>query len=115
MKRFYITLSINNYLDSYSEGEIGHVGYYEQSNVVRADNPTEAVKNYVENILVYKVDEDSLSKVDDVPYALTGSWMIDEDGTEPTEFQLEKFRNNEIQLWVSSIEFYVYELQAVEF
>lgn len=112
MKKFKIECLHEVFEDSYENGEGDYVNSYETDAVIKAETWQDAVKDFYENTLYYNFDIDSID-INDDGESFFESCIVDAENTEPSEYQLERWKNGDMILYTNRMTVYVYEIVAV--
>lgn len=114
-KEFYIKALVDVYEDSYSDGELNQVNYYEESSYLKALNINEAIKRFFNDKLCFDVDLDAL-EFDELNECFVYSVLCDVDNYEVNEKDNEykDWKKGKINLYTNNISLYIYELNLIK-
>lgn len=111
-KKFVISSHHDIYVDDWNEGELDFVNGYSMSETIEAETWKEAVNTYFEKVLHYNLGIENCDIEDD--YIVT-SCLVDEDILQPTDKEVEDWKEGKRTLYSNVIMVYVDELIKVEF
>jgi len=117
MKQFKIKYDVEVYEDSYSQGELNHVNYYNGVFEVNSNSVKEAVKEFFDNELYFDINFDYMELIqDDNLNRFTYSVLCDNDNQEVTQDEdiYKQWLNDEVLLYSNQISFNVYEVVETE-
>ena len=103
--------SINE--DSYNDGELDYVNGYELSSFIKADNPPNAIQQYIENKLYYKFNSRAFWEDDEQDHIGYYNVLVDEDNGEATDSEYELWKKGKIKLYTDNIRIEVYMITPV--
>ena len=112
MKQFMIIASHDMYEDSYSDGEGRFVdSYTREPQIVKAPTAQEAVAMFVQSYIGDILLQDINFEFEDA-YV---SRLIDRDGSDATASEIEKWKENKMDLYSDNVTMKVYEINKVTF
>lgn len=113
-KGFYIKTLVDVFEDSYSDGELDWVNYYKIDTFLSASNINEAIKEFFNNNLYFKVDLKNLD-YDADNNCFYYSVLCDADNNEVDEDDIiyKKWIDGKIDLYSNNISLYVFEVNPV--
>lgn len=113
-KEFYIKALIDVYEDNYTDGELDWVNYYKIDTFISATTLNEAIGEFFNNNLYFKVDLKNLDyDVDNNCFYY--SVLCDNDNNEVDEDDIiyKKWLNDKINLYSNNISLYIFEVNPV--
>lgn len=110
MKTFKIDSFHSVFIDDYKEGEGENVNNYTQTAEVKAETVNEAIELYFKRTLFYSFDFKNAYIDDENSKVLHYSNLVDEDNSEASESQIERWKQNKLTLYSNTIQIEVYEL-----
>ncbi len=108
--KYYIESWHEIYQDNFKEGEVAHVNSYSMSAMIEADSIKEALAKYYEKILLYDFYPAAVV-IDDCRF--TDATNLNENGEEPSESELQDFRDGIIDLLIDYFVIEVSELHKL--
>jgi hypothetical protein len=112
MKRYYIESAHDVYKDAYNEGETENVNYYNQSRIIEAKSPIQAIKQYFDKELCYSFSIDNLDTDDDgTMYYYV---LVDVDNCEATTEEVIQWKQNKKTLYSNNITLSMFKLVGVK-
>lgn len=109
MKTYLIKSDHAITLDSFKDGEIEHVNWYNLDHKVMANNPGEAVKNYIEDFLCYSfysIEQDEFC-------GWYADFLVDNESIEASESEISEWKKDKLKLYNNHVNFEVYELNHI--
>jgi hypothetical protein len=113
MNEYLIRSYHSIYEDSYNDGELDWVNGYELSSFIKADNPANAVQQYIENKLYYKFNSRAFCEDDEQSNVGHYNVLVDEDNGEATDSEYELWKQGKMQLYSDNIRIEVYMITPV--
>lgn len=113
-KEFYIKALVDVYEDSYTDGELDWVNSYKRDSILKASNTNEAIKEFFNNGLYFKVDLKNLDyDVDNNCFYY--SVLCDNDNNEVNKDDniYKKWLDDKLNLYSNNISLYIYELNLI--
>lgn len=110
MNKYYISSIHDTYEDNYEKGEGAFCNSWKQERIVKATNLDEALKFYFNNELYINYD---LKNLDIIDNTIQTSVLVDVENYQVSEFKIEKWKRNELTLYVQHITIKVEILQEV--
>lgn len=114
-REFFIKALVDVSEDSYSDGELRYVNYYETNLYLKASNITEAVIEFFNNKLCFNIDLEYL-EFDTENNCFYCSVLCDVDNNEVNEKdnKYKEWKKGKINLYSNNISLYVYELNLIK-
>jgi hypothetical protein len=112
MKTFLIESIHDIYVDTFNEGEGENINFYTHKAEIEADNVGEAIEKYFADELFLSFDKKA-AYIDEISF-LNYSNMVDDNNTDPTEKQIENWKQGTQKLYVNNSVVYAYELVNVK-
>lgn len=114
-KEFYIKALVDVYEDSYVDGELDWVNYYKIDTFISASTINEAITEFFNNNLYFKVDLEYLD-YDVENNCFYYSVLCDTDNNEVNEDDniYKKWLDGKIDLYSNNISLYIYEVNPVK-
>lgn len=111
MRNFYITSFHDIYEDDFNEGEGKHVNTFDLKGNIKAENPIEAVKTYIQEVAGYDVSDDATIDVhDERPNVAFWGATVDNDNVQASESEIERWKEGKMKLYSDHMEITVQEL-----
>ena len=110
MNKYYISSIHDSYEDNYENGEGAFCNSWKQERTVKATNLDEALKFYFQNELYINYNLKNLD-INDV--TIQTSVLVDVENCEASEYEIEKWKVNELTLYVQHITIKAEILQEV--
>lgn len=117
MENYYITYTVNVYEDSYNDGELSNVDYYNGKGLIKANTPKEAIVYFFKNELCFDIELNNLdNEIDNVINCFSYSVLCDDDNIQVRELDndFQEWKKGNINLYANNIEFKLYKLQQLE-
>ena len=114
---YKINYFVDVYEDSYSEGELNNVNYYEGEFFTKASSPKEAIKEFFENELFFSLDFKYMDTVqDEFLERFTYSLLCDNNNEEVKKEDsiYKKWLEDKVILYTNTIYFNIYEIKETE-
>ncbi len=112
MKRYYIESSHTIYEDNFIEGEGEQVNSYSVNATLYATDPKDALRVYFDKTLFLSFDEENIDDSLEDGY-FHYSNLVDNDNSEASESEIEKWKFDEIKLYSNNTCISIYELQKI--
>lgn len=114
-KEFYIKALVDVYEDNYTDGELDWVNYYKIDTFISATTINEAIEEFFNSNLYFKVDLKNLD-YDADNNCFYYSVLCDNDNNEVTEDDIiyKKWIDGKIDLYSNNISLYVFEVNPVK-
>lgn len=114
MKQFYFKVTFDVYQDSFKDGQLDHVNYFNQNELIKANNLNDAINELFKNKLFFDYDK-NLVFYDQDKNILNYSLLVDKDNCEVTkEYQIFKdWQQNKAILFSCNLEIEIFELQEI--
>jgi len=109
MKTYLIKSNHTVTEDSYTEGRLNYCNGYDIEDTIKANNPDEAVKKYIENTLYF--DFHSIKK--DEFCGWYADFLVDADNSKASKQEIEKWKKGDYPLYNNYVNFEVYELNLI--
>lgn len=110
-KEFYIKALVDVYEDSYTDGELDWVNYYKIDTFVSALTINEAITEFFNNNLYFKVDLKNLDyDVDNNCFYYSVLCDNDNDEVDKDDIIYKKWIDDKIDLYSNNISLYIYEV-----
>jgi hypothetical protein len=113
MKNYKIKSIHHIFIDSYEQGEMEHVNFYNLESEIQANDINEAISLYFENVLFYKFDFANCSILDDKK-VLHYSVLCDSENCEASKSEMELWKKNKLTLYSNNIDIEIFELMQCE-
>ena len=114
MKTFKVTTIHNVYIDSYNEGEGKHVNSYDIESIVKAETIREAVEHHFNNTIFLPFNFEQADTNEDKT-VLWWSNLVDEDNGHAQQYQIEKWKKGEKELYSNNIKIMISEIVPLKF
>ena len=114
MKTFKVTTIHNAYIDSYNEGEGKHVNSYDIESIVKAETIREAVEHHFNNTIFLPFNFEQADTNEDKT-VLWWSNLVDEDNGHAQQYQIEKWKKGEKELYSNNIKIMISEIVPLKF
>ena len=111
MNKYFIESFHEIFIDSYEQGELEQVNYFKCEKIIQADSPINALRKYYEQ---ETARDFSIKNIDIDDELIYDSFLVDVDNYIATEKQIQKWKNNEIQLYSENVTFHIYKLETVK-
>jgi hypothetical protein len=110
MKNYYIKTWHDVHEYSYEDGELNHANDYIMSEIIRANDPKEAIDNYINKILGYMYDVDSIENEEETIYF---DVLVDKNNMQATTEQVMAWKQGKIKLYNDYVNMEIYELNQI--
>jgi len=114
MKTFKVITIHNVYIDSYNEGEGKHVNSYDIESIVKAETIREAVEHHFNNTIFLPFNFEQADTNEDKT-VLWWSNLVDEDNGHAQQYQIEKWKKGEKELYSNNIKIMISEIVPLKF
>lgn len=110
MKTYKIESSHIVHIDDYNEGETEYINSYYLDATIEAENPKEALKNYIEKVLCCVYNEFGIDNDNEQIFT---SYLVDVENSQATERQVKQWEKGELTLYSNTVNFSIYELTLI--
>ena len=110
MKTYRIESFHMVHIDDYNEGETEYKNSYSLDATIKAENPKEALRTYIEKNLHYVYNEFG---IDNDEGQIFTSYLVDVENEQATEAQVKEWKNGKIVLYSNTVHFTMYELTQI--
>jgi hypothetical protein len=110
MKHFLIKTIHDVYIDSYDQGELGHVNGWAQEAKIEAENVKKAIELYFEKELYFSFNFDHCGIDEENSNELHYSNLVDGNNLEATESEIEQWKQGKKTLYTNNIYLRVFEI-----
>lgn len=114
MKTFKVITTHDVYTDDYKNGEGKHANFYEIDSTEKAETPREAIQKHFNKTLFLTINIEE-AEANEEGTALLWANLVNEDNTEPSQYQLEEWIKGKLILYSDHIEIRVKELTDIKF
>lgn len=114
MKTYYIKSTHDVYVDSYTDGELENVNFYQQKNTVNAKDAKQAIQKYFENTLYYSFEFEYAQIDDDYKNILHYSNLVDTENSEASKGEIELWKEGKYKLYSNNTTLEICELTEIE-
>lgn len=113
-KQFKVTTHHTVYIDSYEQGEGKQVNFYTVDTEVKAETIREAAEHHFNNtiFLPFKFEQ---AEANEDKTVLWWSNLVDEDNGHAQQYQIEKWKKGEKELYSNNIEIMISEIVPLKF
>ena len=117
MENYYIIYTVDVYEDSYNDGELSNVNYYEGNGSILADTAKDAICLFFKKELCFDIELNNLeNEIDNIINCFSYSVLCDNDNIQVSALDndFQEWKKGNITLYANNIEFTIYKLQQLE-
>jgi len=114
---YRISYNVDVYEDSFKNGELEIVNYYDGEFITKANNPKDAIKDFFENELFFDINFKYMDTIqDEFLNRFTYSVLCDNDNEEVKEGDIiyEEWKKDDVLLYNNTVNFNIFEVKETE-
>jgi hypothetical protein len=108
-KKYYIKTWHDVQEYSHEDGELDHVNAYDMSDIIKANDPKEAIDKYINKVLGYMFDVDEIEVDESIYFDV----LVDKNNMQASPQQVEAWKDGKIKLYNDYVNMEIYELNQI--
>lgn len=109
MKNYYIKTWHEVHEDSFENGELDHVNSYNMSDIIKANDPKEAIDQYINKVLGYTYDVDEIQVDESIYFDV----LVDKNNMQASVDQVEAWTKGKTKLYNDYVIIEIHELNQI--
>ena len=109
IKKYYIKTWHDIHEYDYNDGELDHVNNYDMSEIIKADNPKDAVDIYIRKVLGYMYDVDEIELDESIYFDV----IVDKECMQASTNQIDNWKQGKLKLYSDYVNMEIYHLNQI--